>query len=351
MKIVLNDVKHGMELGSSRLYIHNVHHWFQQLGYDSHINDFSQYKHYDVAIFGKDMEFTYLQEAKQQNPRLVCGRIHPTDLTENGRRYLEDSNFIMVGSITEKEYFSEYGKPTFYFPQIERLFTRIKKHTDHEPIHIGYHGNLDHLTHFSAELIEALEILGRETAIKFIAIYNITGLGTWRHNRPGIDIEDVQWNLLDLEKQLLRCDIGLVPGLTTFKPWQKQLFFKLLKTLNRKQRYFPSDYLIRFKQNTNAGRAFVFHQLGIPVVSDFMPTSFHILTDPRCGYLASSKDGWLQAFRELCSSAEKRRTVADCALKEFNRLYDPLDWAERYYRFLECLVKQRREEAAGDPDN
>ncbi len=341
MKIVLNDVKHGMELGSSRLYIHNVHHWFQQLGYDSCVNDFSRYKQFDVAIFGKDMEFTYLQEAKQQNPRLVCGRIHPTDLTENGRMYLENSDFIMVGSITEKEHFARFGMPTFYFPQIERLFTRIKKHTDHSPVHIGYHGNLNHLNHLSPELIEALEILDRETPIKLIAIYNIKGLGTWRHNRPRIDIEDVQWDIHTVEEQLQRCDIGLVPGLGTFHSWQKQLFFKLLKLFNRKQRYYSSDYLIRFKPNTNAGRAFVFHQLGIPVVSDFMPTSFHILTDPRCGYLASSKEGWLQAFRELCASAEIRQAIAENALLAFKRLYDPLDWAKRYYRFLERLVEQR----------
>ena len=85
----------------------------------------------------------------------------------------------------------------------------------------------------------------------------------------------------------------------------------------------------------------MFHQLGIPVVSDFMPTSFHILTDPRCGYLASSKEGWLQAFRELCASAEIRQAIAENALLAFKRLYDPLDWAKRYYRFLERLVEQR----------
>ena len=79
----------------------------------------------------------------------------------------------------------------------------------------------------------------------------------------------------------------------------------------------------------NAGRAFVFHQLGIPMVACFMPSHFHILGNPECGYLAHSTEGWLTALRELSASKEKRQAVADAAFQEFRRLYDPLVWARR----------------------
>ena len=38
-----------------------------------------------------------------------------------------------------------------------------------------------------------------------------------------------------------------------------------------------NDYNLQFKATSNAGRAFVFHQLGIPVIADFWPCNFEIL--------------------------------------------------------------------------
>jgi len=83
--------------------------------------------------------------------------------------------------------------------------------------------------------------------------------------------------------------------------------------------------------------ATVFHQLGIPVISDFMPTSFHILDNFKCGYLAHSKGGWLSALEKLSKSAELRQEIAQNALKEFNRLYNPLDWSKRLHQDIEKL--------------
>ena len=89
-----------------------------------------------------------------------------------------------------------------------------------------------------------------------------------------------------------------------------------------------TDYLLRFKNKSNAGRSFVFHQLHIPVVASFMPSHFHVLGNPECGYLAHSMEGWLDGLRALALSARKRGTVARAAAKEFKRLYNPQVWAD-----------------------
>ena len=80
------------------------------------------------------------------------------------------------------------------------------------------------------------------------------------------------------------------------------------------------------------------------MVSDFLPSNFHILGNPEYGYLVNSKDGCLTALRELCKSAEKRKKVAQKALKEFNRLYDPLVWSRRLYNDIEGLLCELRSE-------
>jgi len=91
----------------------------------------------------------------------------------------------------------------------------------------------------------------------------------------------------------------------------------------------------QLKINSNAGRAFVFHQLGIPVIGEFSPSHFHVLGNPQCGYLAHSTAGWLNALRDLSHSALKRAEMAEMAFREFKRLYDPLEWAQRLYQQME----------------
>jgi hypothetical protein len=341
MKIVFNDIT-GIEEGSSRLHVYNLHHWLSKLGYDVHLNDWNHYSDYDIVCFGKSVKVEEIIKAKAQNPKLICGSINPSDYTSKKRKILKKSDFFIVASITEREYYCQYNKNVFFVPQIERLFNKVKKHEDHEPIVLGYHGNFDHLTQFHPYLKPALEILAKEFRIKLIVVSSRKPLKFWRVGRPDIEIAGVPWTLDTFEEQLLRCDIGLVPGLTPITSREKNLIFKFLKLKQRGITSYTDDYLLRFKNNTNSGRTFVFHQLGIPVVSDYLPTSFHILADPRCGYLAHSTEGWLFALRNLCKSADHRQKIAQNALKEFNRLYDPLEWSKRLYQDIENLWRRFR---------
>ncbi len=336
MKIVFNNNR-SMDIGSTRIHSYNIFHWFSELGYNVALNDWSNYLKYDVVIFGKNVGLERIREAKAQNPKLLCGSTNPSDYSSEKRKILVEANFFIVGSLLERDYYLEYNNNLFVFPLIERIFNKIKKHEDHKPIIIGYHGNLVHLNNFSTSLKSALENLYSEMPIKLIAIYNKKKLGSWNKSRPNIEIGEVQWELETIQEKLLQCDIGVVPGLVPIDKYSKKFIFNILKLTQRGISSYGKDYLIRFKNTTNAGRAFVFHQLGIPVVSDFLPTSFHILADPKCGYLAHSTEGWLFALRNLCKSVDHRQKIAQNALEEFNRLYDPLEWSKRLYRDIENL--------------
>jgi len=333
MKILFignNDIKWG----SARIWIHNLHHWFAELGYASSISDGGNYSEYDIVIFGKGTNLKNILDIKSKNPNALCGLINPTDIGKENKHALKEVDFFIVGSIEERDYYLRYNDNVFLFPLLERLFKIQKQHSDHTPIVMGYHGNLDHLNEFYPYLKEALEILAKKVPIKLIAVYDKEHWGQWHLGRPDIDIEDIQWNINTLEKQLLNCDIGLVPGLVPANDIEKKNFANDFAA-------YDNDYILRFKNTANAGRAFVFHQLSIPVVAGFIPSNFHILSSPKCGFLAHYTEGWLHALKTLCLSAKIRQEIADEAFKEFNRLYNPLDWSKRLYEQIHTHYGKR----------
>lgn len=333
MKLVLND-KRDKTVGSTRIWIYNLYQWLEELGYNVTLNDWEHYQDYDCAIFGKAEPVEEFKKAKQQNQDLVCGKVQSNIHNQD---YLKYADFFIVGSIEERDRFYRYSQNAFIIPLVETYFDKVKEHEDHKPIVLGYHGNSVHLTQFTPNIKPALEQLSEEYPIKLVAIYDKT-VGLWNRGRPNIDIEDIQWDINTLQQQLLRCDIGLVPGLVPIYNKEKRVIFDMLNLTRPDDSGYNHDYLLRFKINTNSGRAFVFHQLGIPVVSDFLPSNFHILADPCNGYLAHSTEGWLYALRKLCQSAQKRQQIADSALKAFNRYYNPLDWVERLCEKIKFFI-------------
>lgn len=344
MRFLLNDTR-GLKVGSTRIWTHNLLGWLGELGCDASLNDWEHYRDYDVAIFGKSVPLERYRAAKQQNPGLLCGRINPSDRGEENREILKRADFYVVGSIEEQDYYRQYQRNAFIIPLVETCFRKTKVHEDHEPIVLGYHGDLQHLTEFRPFLTSALEQLARETPIKLLVVYNKRGSrwkvwdrgSRWKVGRPKIEIEEVQWELETIEEQLLRCDVGLVPGLVSIGNEEQAQALACLEQVREGSGGRENDYLLRFKCNSNAGRAFVFHQLGIPVVADFVPSNFHILGDPRNGFLAHSTQGWLYALEELCSSVEMRREMADRAAEAFRRLYDPMVWCGRFCEDLARL--------------
>jgi len=134
---------------------------------------------------------------------------------------------------------------------------------------------------------------------------------------------------LDISNNIYKCDIGLVPNITNIRP-------KIIRT-SRKKGLYRDDYFLRFKNKSNSGRMFVFMQHGIPVVADITPSNLHILGNTECGFAVFSENGWLNSLRYLCC-AKNRRRIAINARREFDRLYDPLVWAQRLYNEIEGVV-------------
>ncbi len=230
-----------------------------------------------------------------------------------------NSDFIIVGSIEEKDSLSQ-NKNVFIFPLIENKYRKIikKTHIEKDSIVIGVNGNYSHLSKFNPHLKRAIEEFSRECNVSLKVVTN-SNAPQWKIGKPNIaNIDVIPWCLDTVSQEVLDCDIGLIPNITDNTP-----FFK---RTSKKLGLYNSDYFIRMKNKSNSGRMFVFIQHGIPVIADLTPSNLHILGNPKTGYAVFSKNGWLNALREL-KSAHNRKMVSDSALKIFNTLYDPLKWA------------------------
>lgn len=335
-------------VGSSRIWVYDLCEYLEQIGHRATVRGEPEGGDYDVVILGKGaFSPDIAREARELNPRAPIGWINasisPKEDRASVKARLSDVDFIIVGSIEERDSLLRYKDTIYIVPLVERMYTQRKTHTDHEPIVLGYHGNAIHLTELYPHATEAIEQLAREIPIRLLAIHAPAPDWEWTAGRPDIEIEQVNWDLETVEEHLLRCDIGIVPGVTPISENERHAVFEMLEHTRSPDAIsgYDTDYLLRFKNKCNAGRSFVFHQLHIPVVAAFMPSHFHILANPECGFLAHSTEGWLDGLRALARSAVTRTRVADAAAEEFARQYDPIVWTRRLCAQLSELSASR----------
>lgn len=318
MKILFLSNSQNVNVGSYRIWINDLNSYFRECGIDSIItSELANIDDCDVVICGKSDVHSAI-EIKRRFPNKKVGVIN---LAADKKGLPID--FVIVGSLEEADSLSDYGN-AFLYPLIEKMYQNkmdYKIHSSVNKLRIGFHGHYPHLSKFEPRLKNALE---RFNDICNIELLIITGNPEfkWKHGRPNIDITHKPWNLNTIKNDLLSCDIGVVPNVTS--PDTKNM-----PTLADRGLY-NTDYMLRFKNKSNAGRCFVFHQLGIPVVADFTPSNFHILGDPKNGFVAHGENGWLKALIKL-QDHKLRQRIADNAKVEFDRLYNPHDWAMRLY--------------------
>lgn len=324
MKVLF--IKQGSDnIGSNRIWIDNYSFFFQKyFNIDTKISkNFEQ--GFDLYFVSKYCKSDVVQEIKSKCNAKI-GVIQPSDNNKDSLKKIFLSDFLICGSTLEKDYYLKFGKKCFIFPLIEIIEKNFQKKTN-KTFKLGYHGNLEHLVSFPDQLISALEKLSEEINLELIVVYN-KKLGTWK--KPNIKISEYDWTFDTMIEKMGNVDVGIVPSLRknnflNRKSFLRNIFFKL--TNNTKSNMI-NDYSIQFKNNTNAGRAFVFHQLGIPVVADFSPENFIINGNPNCGFLANSKEGWYSSIKQLNDDKFLRKSISENAIKKFEEIFDPKKYIE-----------------------
>jgi len=309
-----------ISVASYRIWVRDLNSYFNSVGVSSQISvgklpDLSEF---DVIIFGKG-DYIKAQSVKANNPTKKVGVINlARDVADL------DIDFIIVGSIEEQASHSLYDN-VFLFPLIENMYQNnimYKEHIDSDILTIGYHGNITHTSKFLAGVTGALEKLSEQYPVEFVIISS--ALMDQSLLPKGVEVSVEPWVQERMFNRILSFDVGVVPNAVIGD----------VKSESPSQGLFSTDYEMRFKNKSNAGRAFVFHQLGIPVVADITPSHFHIMGNPDCGHLVANEVGWYKALLKLTDFRERQR-IADNAKVEFDRLYNPYDWVKRLYHNIE----------------
>lgn len=279
---------------------------------------------YDVVFFMSYLDdLKDLQVFRRKYPKKPVGVIDPrgTDVIP----FLSGIDFFIIDSIEMEDFWTFSGKPALRYVEYPDIPKTKKIHENKDVIAIGYHGNLVHLESAEKTVLSALSDLSREYNIELNLMYNLEVLGKWEHPLgKAVKINHIQWSMNNYTEFLANSDIGIAPNLlpTDINGHKSssgffKKFFKGKETRN--YNYREDDYLLRFKASSNPGRIIVFGRLGIPVVSDFYPSAFELISHGSNGFLANSKDAWFSSIKELIKSRELRQEIAENMLKSVNK--------------------------------
>ena len=331
MKILFHTSNKDLSLGSYRIWSNNLNKYFNNVNVNS-TEDSDTIDSCDVIILSKN-DSNLVSPLKRTYPNKLIGTINTAADAPK-----VDCDFVIVGSLEEKASLSNYEN-VFYFPLIEDKFQPpelYKTHEQKENLTIGFHGSFSHISKLgfqSRAILMALKEFSQEQNITLKIITTPGVMLPSMPNFPTFKTEIKDWNYGTVGHELLECDIGIVPNIAYLS-----LNDLVSRDINSNKGFFESDYLLRLKNKSNAGRSFVFHQLGIPVISDLTPSNLHVMGSGECGHIVSNQLGWLRSFRDL-KDYKKRQLIADRAKQEFDRLYDPDKWAKKLYNEIKGIKK------------
>ena len=341
LKILFITLNQNISSGSYRIWVSDYCKYFNDIGVDSKKIVFQDVtedilKESDVVILGKCLRQhfqTISSQLKAIKQNLIIGTITPpSDLTS------VSFDFAMAGSPEEADSLSFHGD-VILNAHIESLYhsSAIKIHGAVDTLKICYHGWTPHLFSFVGGLKSALEDFSKKRNIELNIISEKTEKEinwTSELGRPDIPIVYKRWNIDTIKQDIQSCDMGLCPGVYDLT--------SNTKDINNKYGKFNTDYIVRYKNKTNNGRALAFMSLGIPVIADFSPSNFHLFGDEQNGFVAHSKDGWARSFSKL-SDFNSRNRIAESAKDFTNKNYDPHSWAMRYYNSIVDVTNKVRE--------
>jgi hypothetical protein len=316
-------------VGSYRIWIRDAHKVLKKFGIDSKIIHRTSNTRWDeeirqgsFIILSKGDAHLSTQFASEKCKKLFnysgLGAINVPVPKERGKAYPLD--FVIAGSVEEKLSLSEYYPNVVLVNLIENIYSDkpLKIHKPVEQINIGYHGwhpHIDALKYWS--FAEVLNQVSKTTQVKVTTVTNCqkkTSEALAKFPLKNIYLEHKRWSFNDVVNDISEFDICIVPNCKNIS----KTTFRANENPNVGE--YETDYVLRFKNKSNAGRAFVAYQLGIPVISDLTPSNMPMLHDSNCGFIVDGGNGFYNSLFTLLNH-QNRNIVAANAHKRFNEIY------------------------------
>tara|TARA_R100000697_G_C5448849_1_gene197047 strand:+ start:331 stop:1347 length:1017 start_codon:yes stop_codon:yes gene_type:complete len=328
MKILFITANPDVNTGSYRIWVRDLCKTLKDIKIDSDIlsiqktdeKSVGKIQNADVIIFGKCC-YKHLNKIKNLNKKAFYGVININS------DYVDAAiDFVIVGSPEEYTSLRSYEN-VFIYPLIERQFENVnpKIHSKKDKIRLCYHGHYPHLSKFDPHLKNALDKISEEIDITLVIITGHPNFD-WKIGKPeNVKIEYHKYDLSKLTEIITSCDIGIVPNICDLKSYLP----KVSEVQDTNLGWGKTDYIIRYKNKTNAGRSFVFYQHGIPVIHDLSPSSFEIMGSTQEYCVAHDTVSWAREIKKLCTDHKERQRLSEIYLKAFKEKYDPHVWAEK----------------------
>jgi hypothetical protein len=302
-----------ISVGSYRIWIHDVAEVMRSMNCDVEIVDSVKNVRKDsIVIFSKG---DYSSRKHLESDR-IAGAINISAEAKS------NFDFVIVGSPEEKKSLESYYDKVFIINLIEKMYDNcdLKNHNDKNDMTIGFHGSFTHLTKLKYGFVEAFNELrneGHEIRLSCLTNDNVSKnqisqmLGI---SEKYLDLH--HWNFQTAKNVIQSFDVGIVPNITDLG--QQHPHLRTQTSIN--DGLYQADYMLRFKNKSNPGRAFVFYQLGIPVIADLTPSNMPMLYDESCGMIATCSKTWKKSIAYF-KSATCRNEIAKKAHQRFKQLY------------------------------
>ena len=317
MKINFLTLNKNDNSGSYRIWVRDLSKTINEIGIESNVKT-------SIEDIDKDIDVLILCKSAYKISfacRQKVGKDVKIGAINIDKNYTcNEINFIIVGSPEEYASISSY-RNVFIYPLIERKFENIKRkihHTDGEVLKFCFHGHYPHLFKFRPFLKHALEYVDKN--IRRVSLSVITGHKDFNWTVDG-GKPDIQIKMLPYDENISNyindCDIGLVPNVSDVRMFSEEI----AKVNSVDWGLYDTDYFMRYKNKTNAGRSYVFYQHGIPVIHDLSPSSFELMKITGYNICAHDTSSWIREMIFL-SSCENREKVSKSYYDTFKANYD-----------------------------
>jgi len=298
-------------VGTYRILVHDLACVLNNQGHDIQFHNSRETTRKDAVLIYSKGDVSLHVPADSR----VCGAI---SLSGDSKQRFD---FSIVNSIEEKKSVEHLGQATVIINLVEQMYqgSPLKKHKESDRFVIGYHGSYTHLSKLKEGFVEAFNYLvSSGVNLKLNCLSNDSAMSRSilediKLNTSVVAFED--WTYATAKDFILQSDVGILPNLTSIRE-----DLSVLNDYNNKLGTYNTDYIFRFKNKSNPGRAFVFNQLGIPVITDLTPSMMPMYYDEMCGAVATNSHTWLKAIHRFMNP-EERNNAALIAHSRFNSLY------------------------------
>lgn len=302
--------------GSYRLNFIEMNNHLLNKGVSSYIfSDFKLLKdNTSVIILYKGLG-SLAKYIKNLNPKILVGIINPDSINDD----FNNCDFAIVNSIEEKVSLKKFYNNIFIFNLIEDSYYNepLKFHEPTKNLSIGYHGHSSHIDRMNYGFLEAINALVNEKEIKYslkICTENnqLSKKLIQSYKKLNFEIDFIEWSINNIKSMMHQIDIGYVPNMH---------FNKIKKrNVDTTNGFFESDYSVRFKNKSNPGRAFVFIQFGIPIITDLTPSMLPIYHDETTGLICSDYISLYKGIKTM-SNNSVRNEMSRNAFLRFKNIY------------------------------